>query len=89
MPSVRRRVRVVLAGHKFEVETNALDLAKAERDGEGETVRGLRTVHQACLRNRIEDVPIKFEAFLDALDEIDNLDEYGGEDELRPTHATA
>ena len=86
MPSVRRHVRVVVAGQKFEVETNALDLAKAERDGEGDTVRGMRTIWEALRRNRLE-VPAKFDAFLNDLDEIDDLDddtELGGSD-LDPT----
>lgn len=75
MASVRKRVRVVVAGEKFEVETNALDLARAERDGEGDTVRGFRTVHHALLRNRCEGVPTKFETFLDKLDSLDDLDD--------------
>ena len=86
MPSVRRQVRVVVAGAKFEVETNALDLARAERDGEGDTVRGMRTVWEALRRNRCE-VPGKFETFLDQLDAIDDLGEGDGDD-LSPTPAT-
>jgi hypothetical protein len=88
MPNVRRHVRVVVDGAKFEVETNALDLAHAERDGEGDTVRGMRTIHNALLRNRAEGVPTKFEAFLSALDSIDDLDgedEGDGEDLADPT----
>jgi hypothetical protein len=79
-------VRVVVAGVKFEVETNALDLAHAERDGEGDTVRGMRTIWEACRRNRLE-VPAKFDTFLDQLDEIDDLDDDTGEDDLGPTVA--
>jgi hypothetical protein len=84
MPSVRRHVRLVIAGQKIEVETNALDLARAERDGEGDTVRGMRVLHEACLRNRLE-VPAKFETFLDQLDAIDDLDDDQDGGELDPT----
>jgi hypothetical protein len=86
MPSVRRHVRLVIAGQKIEVETNALDLARAEHDGEGDTVRGMRTLHEACKRARL-DVPAKFDTFLDQLDSIDDLDDedsLGGGD-LDPT----
>lgn len=76
MPSVRRRVRVTLDGTKIELETNALDLARAERDGEGDTVRGMRTIYEACLRERVDGVKAgKFESFLGSLDAIDDLDE--------------
>ena len=87
MPSVRRHVRVVVAGVKHDVETNALDLAHAERDGEGDTVRGMRTIWEALRRNRV-DVPAKFDTFLDQLDEIDDLDDLDGlGDDLDPTVA--
>lgn len=91
MPSVRRHVRVVVAGTKFEVETNALDLAHAERDGEGDTVRGMRTIWEACRRNRLDGIPTKFDEFLDQLDEIDDLDDTDSlaGDDLSPTRATA
>jgi hypothetical protein len=86
MPSVRRHVRLIIAGQKIEVETNALDLARAERDGEGDTVRGMRVLHEACLRGRVEGVPSKFETFLDQLDAIDDLDGDGEDSgELDPT----
>jgi hypothetical protein len=86
MPSVRRHVRVVVAGEKHEVETNALDLAHAERDGEGDTVRGMRTIWEALRRHRLA-VPAKFETFLDQLDSIDDLDDLDSEDDLNPTVA--
>jgi hypothetical protein len=85
VPSLRRHVRIVYAGRKLDVETNALDLAHAERDGEGDTVRGMRTIHQACLRARLEDIPAKFETFLDGLDEIDDLDDEGADLDADPT----
>jgi hypothetical protein len=94
MPSVRRHVRIVLDGVKVEIETNALDLARAEREGEGDTVRGMRTIYEACLRNRVEHVaPNKFDAFLSSIDAIDDLDdeEQQGDlavDETDPTRRT-
>lgn len=89
MPSVRRHARLVIAGRKIEVETNALDLAHAERDGEGDTVRGMRTLWEACKRARVEDIPTKFETFLDQLDSIDDLDDEDTlGDDMSPTPST-
>jgi hypothetical protein len=90
MSKVRRRFRLVLDGETLEVETNAMDLVKAERDGQGPVQQGLRTAHVACLRMR-KDVPAKFEAFAELIDEFDDItddevDEDGGGD-LDPTQS--
>lgn len=85
MPGVRRHVRVVLNGRKYDVETNALDMVKAEREGEGPIKMGMRTVHAALVRTKAEDVPPRFDAFLESLDDFEDLDEGDGSD-LDPTN---
>lgn len=77
----------MLAGTKIEVESNGLDLAKAERDGEGMTVMGMRLMHQACLRNRVENVPTSFESFCRQLDEFEDVTDADADadDDLGPT----
>jgi hypothetical protein len=94
MSKVRRRFRLVLDGEVLEVQTNAMDLVKAERDGQGPIQQGMRTAHMACLRLR-KPVPVKFEAFAEQLDEWDDLtddeddeaaEEEGGGD-LDPTRS--
>jgi hypothetical protein len=83
---VRRRFRLVLAGQKVEIDTNALDLAKAEREGEGPVVQGLRLMHQACLRQRVDGVPVKFDEFASMLDEFDDItDDEDGVGDMDPT----
>ena len=72
MPRVRRRFRLEIDGETFEVETNALDLVKAERDGQGSVQQGLRTAHIAALRQR-KPVPVKFETFAEQLDAFDDI----------------
>ena len=60
MPAVRRRFRIVLDGEEpIELTTNALDLIRAERDGQGSVAQGMRTAHNAALRLR-KPVPVKF-----------------------------
>ena len=80
MANMRRKLRVVVKGNALEVETSALDIAHAERDGEGQTVMGFRTAHAACRRNGL-DVPAKFETFLELLDEFTDLTGEEDEDE--------
>jgi hypothetical protein len=85
--NVRRTMRVVLNGEKFEVQTNALDLVHAERDGQGAIGQGLRTAHQAAIRMRLK-VPPKFDTFLEQIDSFDDLtddDEEEGLGDLDPT----
>jgi hypothetical protein len=90
MATVRRHVRLVLAGQKFDLNTNAVDMVKADRDGEGELTRGMRVLHQACLRQRVEGVPVKFDVFLEQLDDIEDLDDLEAVDaEADPTPTTA
>ena len=88
MANVRRTMRIILNGEKFEVQTNALDLVNAERDGQGAIGQGLRTAHQACIRLRLK-VPPKFDTFLSQIDSFDDLtdddDEEEGQGELDPT----
>ncbi len=89
MANVRRHMRIVLDGEKFEVTTNALDLVHAERDGQQAVSQGLRTAHQACLRMRL-DVPTKFETFLEKLDSFDDLTDEEDQDvpnDLDPTQS--
>lgn len=91
MPKIkmRRRARLIVEGREVNVETNAVDFAKAEREGEGGTVMTLRLLHHAAMRQRVEGVPIKFETFLAQLDEFetdDDDDDLGGDDGADPTH---
>lgn len=89
MPAVRRRIRLVLEGRKVEVQTNAMDMVQAERDGEGAFQMGLRTMHAACMRLRVEGVPANFGVFCEQLDEFDDLDDGGDAGvELDPTRRT-
>lgn len=87
MASVRTQWRVVLAGHKFEIETNALDQVKTDRTGQPQNTHGMRTLHHACLRERVEGVPVKFDDFLSQLDDVEEINETAGEvdDDLDPT----
>ena len=81
MSGTRRHVRLVLDGRKLEVTTNALDMVRGERDGEGPVAMGFRVIHQALLRQHVEGVPASFERFLEQLDDMDDLtDEGDGED---------
>lgn len=78
-------------GERFTVQTTALDLVKAERDGQGSVGQGLRTAHFAALRAHRADVPIKFDDFCSALIEFtdvtpDDEQEDGGGD-LDPTQS--
>lgn len=86
---MRRRARLVVEGRTVNIETNALDFAKAEREGEGETVMTLRLLHHAAMRQKVEGVPLKFETFLSQLDEFEtedeDEDELGGDDDADPT----
>jgi hypothetical protein len=87
VPNVKRHLRLVVNGAKFEIETNALDLVHADRAGQPEATLGLRTAHQACLRLDV-DVPKRFDAFLEQLEVMDDLDEEdggGGDGSLDPT----
>ena len=89
MARVRRSFRLVLAGETILVETNAWDLVKAERDGQGSVQQGLRTAHMACVRLHLP-VPPTFEAFCADLDDFTDItdgeesEEEGGGD-LDPT----
>jgi hypothetical protein len=85
---VRRRIRVILGDQDFEVVTNAFDMVKAERDGQGAVESGFRTVHLACLRQR-KPVPVKFETFLEQLRALDELadEDPDGPTELDPTQS--
>jgi hypothetical protein len=86
---VRHQWRLILNGQKIEVESNALDRVKADRPNESDETRGLRSLHLACLRNRAEGIPLKFEEFLNMLDSIEELNDDGadGLSDLDPTHA--
>lgn len=88
MAQVRRTMRLVLDGEKFEVTTNAMDLINAERDGAGPVQQGLRTAHQALIRTR-QNVPARFETFAAKLDSFDDITDDGEEDagDLDPTQS--
>lgn len=90
MSNVRKHFRVIIAGEKIETETNALDMVRAERDGQGPAAHGLRTVHAALIRQRVPNVPPKFETFLEQLDDFEDLDDDDTEDaaELDPIPPT-
>lgn len=91
MSSVRRQFRLVIAGQKVDVETNALDTVKADRDGEGDLTKSMRVLHNACLRHRVDGTPVKFAEFLEQLDDVEDLTDQADEDEdadLDPTQAT-
>ena len=89
MSSVRRQYRLIVAGQKFEVETNMADAMKADVPGLGDTEKVVRTLHYACLRNRIENIPIKLGDFAGQLDDMEDLtDDDGPDADLDPTQAT-
>ena len=88
MAKVRRTMRLVVDGETIEVQTNAMDLVKAEKDGQGPISQGLRTAHQACLRQR-RAVPVRFDDFLSLIDTFDDItdddEEEDGRGEMDPT----
>ena len=91
MAKIRRTFRVGLGGERFTVETTALDLVKAERDGQGPVAQGLRTAHWAMIRNRLP-VPMKFDDFCLDLDSFDDLTvdddpDEAGADDMDPTQS--
>jgi hypothetical protein len=89
LESVRRQYRLILAGQKVDVEINALDRVKADRPNQGDETKMFRILHYACLRSRVEGVPLQFDEFCNLLDAMEDLtdDEDGGQD-LDPTRTT-
>lgn len=89
--NVRRRFRIVLDdGQKHEVETNAFDLVEGEREGEGPIAQGFRTVHAALLRLKVQGVPASFPAFLQRVDDFDDITDEAagvGAGDMDPTSA--
>lgn len=94
MAKVRRAFRIVIERddgelETIEVETNAWDLIRAERPEQGNVQQGLRTAHNACIRQR-RPVPAKFDDFATALvDFTDTTDDDEEEDggDLDPTQS--
>jgi hypothetical protein len=91
---VRRTFRLAMeedGGERFTVQTTALDLVKAERDGQGSIQQGLRTAHFAALRMRRPGVPVKFDDFCSDLIEFTDItddndpDEQEGAGDMDPT----
>lgn len=71
-------MRVVWDGDEHTVTTSARDIAAVEKYldpsvGEADSVNMFRVVHAALLRTEIQ-VPLDFDVFIDALDDVTVLD---------------
>jgi len=79
MSTFRRRFRVVVDGVPHDIVTNARDMANIEVDPTAPGgLRGadmtFRLIHAALMRLGVAGIPTDYDAFVDVLDDLDDLD---------------
>jgi hypothetical protein len=84
MSQFRHRWRVVVDGRELEVTTSARDMAALTIDLNGDQAmmdptQVMRMIHAALIRTEVADIPNDVDAFLDLLDDMDDLEPGEGE----------